>query len=54
MLQVRFDGRFDGWREAARDLLHRGIAPHHVEWLAGDEAGGLFGGHVAPEPIEPS
>ena len=54
MLQIRFDGHFDGWREAARDLLHRGIAPHHVEWLAGDAAGGLFGGHVAPEPIVPS
>ena len=43
MRQVRFDGSFEGWRDAARALLAEGVAPHRLEWLTGDERGGLFG-----------
>lgn len=42
MRQVRIDGTFDGWRDAARDLLLGGSAPHQVEWLTGDAQGSLF------------
>jgi len=42
MRQVRFDGSFDGWRDAARGLLEHGVAPHQVEWLGKGELGGLF------------
>ncbi|HSI45440.1 MAG TPA: UdgX family uracil-DNA binding protein [Methylophilus sp.] len=33
---------FEGWRTAARALLAQGIAPEHIEWLVGEEGGGLF------------
>jgi uracil-DNA glycosylase len=42
MHQVRFDGSFDGWRNTARNLLQRSVAPHQVEWLGKDDLGGLF------------
>ncbi|MCP9337352.1 TIGR03915 family putative DNA repair protein [Stutzerimonas xanthomarina] len=53
MMQVRFDGSFDDWRDRARGLLQTGVAPHQVEWLGKGELGGLFGESVAPEPIKP-
>jgi len=30
MRTVRFDGSFQGWRDAARVLLQQQIAPHEV------------------------
>jgi len=42
MRQVRFDECFEGWRDAARELLREGVAPHQVEWLGADEFGSLF------------
>ncbi|KJH79492.1 MULTISPECIES: TIGR03915 family putative DNA repair protein [Pseudomonadaceae] len=53
MRQVRFDGTFAGWRDAARDLLRRKVAPHQVEWLGSDDSGGLFDEPDVPEPSEP-
>lgn len=50
MQQVRVDGSFDGWRSAARGLLHRGVAPHQVEWLGLEDMGGLFDEPCTPEP----
>ena len=50
MRQVRFDGSFEGWRDTARALLGEGIAPHQLEWLAGNVPGGLFEQCAAPEP----
>lgn len=54
MRPVRFDGSFAGWRDAARDLLCGGVAPHQLEWLGGSDAGGLFGKPDALDPIEPA
>ncbi len=55
MRQVRFDGSFEGWRNAARALLGSGVAPHETEWLSGDAPGSLFDCRDAsPEPTEPS
>lgn len=55
MRQVRFDGSFEGWRNAARALLGAGVAPHDAEWLSGDAPGSLFDCRDAsPEPTEPS
>lgn len=53
MRQVRFDGSFDGWRDAARDLLRSAIAPHRVEWLGGNDTGGLFNEPDAFETLDP-
>lgn len=56
MQQVRFDGSFDGWREVARDLLRRQVAPHRLEWLGSSDSGGLFDepdGAEQTEPTEP-
>ncbi len=39
---VEFDGSFTGWRQAARRLLHEGMAPHTLTWRTRDEAPGLF------------
>lgn len=50
MRQVRFDGSFEGWRDAARALLGEGVAPHHLEWLTGHAAGSLFEQDEAPAP----
>ncbi|MFB2593305.1 UdgX family uracil-DNA binding protein [Paracoccus sp. p4-l81] len=33
---------FQPWRDAARDLLARGVAPGDVDWRSGDAAPGLF------------
>ncbi|HSH86970.1 MAG TPA: UdgX family uracil-DNA binding protein [Methylophilus sp.] len=33
---------FEGWRKAARALLAQAIAPENIEWLVGEESGGLF------------
>lgn len=52
MRQVRFDGSFDGWRNAARDLYGSGVEPHQVEWLGGNETGGLFDEPLASGPVE--
>jgi probable DNA metabolism protein len=49
MRQVRFDGSFNGWRDTARGLLRLGTEPHQVEWLGGNDTGGLFD---EPEPVE--
>lgn len=53
MRQVRFDGSFEGWRKAARALLGEGVAPHRLEWLAGNAVGGLFDQDEAPAPGSP-
>ena len=37
---------FDGWRDAARQLLAERIAPSDVEWTTRDEVPGLFGGDL--------
>ncbi|HEY8608976.1 MAG TPA: UdgX family uracil-DNA binding protein [Noviherbaspirillum sp.] len=44
---------FAGWRSAARSLLHRGVAPHAVEWIDAEDAG-LFAQaqRGAAEPAE--
>lgn len=34
MRQIVFDPHFDGWRQAARELVRRQIAPPTVAWLA--------------------
>ncbi|HAW22991.1 TIGR03915 family putative DNA repair protein [Stutzerimonas xanthomarina] len=52
MMQVRFDGGFDGWRDRARELLQSGVAPHQVEWLGKDELGGLFDEPDTSEPVD--
>ncbi|MHB0765608.1 TIGR03915 family putative DNA repair protein [Stutzerimonas sp. NM35] len=54
MRQVRFDGSFEGWRDAARALLVEEVAPHQLEWLAGNARGGLFEQCAVPEPGTPS
>ncbi|UCJ17976.1 TIGR03915 family putative DNA repair protein [Pseudomonas sp. MM211] len=44
MHQVRFDGSFAGWREAARTQLRRGLAPHQLSWVQdSQENQDLFG-----------
>ncbi|OEC35073.1 probable DNA metabolism protein [Pseudomonas cuatrocienegasensis] len=47
---VEFDGSFAGWRQAARRLLHEGIAPHAITWRSGNEAPGLFDAAQASVP----
>lgn len=42
MREQRFDGSFAGWRQAARQLLNLGVAPHAVSWLGSESQGGLF------------
>lgn len=54
MRKVRFDGSFDSWRDAARDLLQHGVAPHQVEWLGNDDGGGLFDEPHTSGPIDPA
>lgn len=39
MRTVRFDGSFQGWRDAARVLLQEQIAPHEVNWVSGGDVG---------------
>jgi DNA polymerase len=39
---------FDEWREAARDLLMHGVAPHAVSWISRHDGGDLFAG-MAPD-----
>lgn len=33
---------FASWRTAARDLIHRGVAPHRVQWRAREQDNDLF------------
>ncbi|AHL77197.1 leucyl-tRNA synthetase [Stutzerimonas stutzeri] len=33
MWQIHFDGSFAGWREVARTLVRRGLAPHQLTWV---------------------
>jgi len=40
---------FDEWRDAARELIARHVAPEFVEWLSQPEDGDLFS--VAPEDV---
>jgi probable DNA metabolism protein len=40
----------EAWRNAARDLLHRGVRPRDVTWVSAGEEGGLFD----LQPSEPS
>ena len=47
---VEFDGSFAGWRQAARRLLHEGMAPHTLTWRTRDEAPGLFDAAPASAP----
>lgn len=42
MYSAHFDGSFAAWREIARNLLQRGIAPHQVNWRDDDSSDGLF------------
>jgi uracil-DNA glycosylase len=42
MHSAHFDGSFDTWREIARSLLQRGIAPHQVNWCDDAGSAGLF------------
>jgi len=53
MRQVRFDGSFEGWRDAARVVLGEGAAPHQLEWLTGNDRVGLFEQDGAVEPSTP-
>ncbi|MDX5371726.1 MAG: TIGR03915 family putative DNA repair protein [Pseudomonadaceae bacterium] len=39
---ARFDGSFAGWRQIARQLLARRIAPQEITWHEQDEEGDLF------------
>lgn len=39
MRTVHFDGSFQGWRDAARALLQKRIAPHELSWASGGDAG---------------
>lgn len=51
MHQVRFDGSFDGWRDAARTQLQRGLAPHQLSWVQdSQENQDLFAQLDAPQP----
>jgi DNA polymerase len=38
---------FASWRTAARDLIHRGVAPHRVQWRAREQDNDLFSGACA-------
>ncbi len=42
VIRLASETDFEGWRTAARGLLAQGIAPEHIEWLVGEEGGGLF------------
>jgi len=42
MHNAHFDGSFSAWREIARSLLQRGIAPHQINWLDNTGHAGLF------------
>jgi len=47
-------GFADAWRNAARDLLRRGVAPGDVDWASDGEARGLFDGADAePTHLHP-
>ncbi|TBU80230.1 hypothetical protein DNK06_10660 [Pseudomonas daroniae] len=51
MHQVRFDGSFAGWRDAARAQLQRGLAPHQLSWVQdSQENQDLFAQLDAPQP----
>ena len=50
MHSAHFDGSFAGWRQAARDLLHQGLAPHQINWLGAGDSGGLFDQAALPAP----
>ncbi len=40
MISVEVDS-YEGWRDAARGLLHQGVPPEEVDWTGGEES--LFG-----------
>ena len=42
---------FDSWREAARELLAAGVAPHAIQWVMAGQAGDLLAG--AATAVEP-
>lgn len=42
MHNAHFDGSFGAWREIARNLLQRGIAPHQINWCDNPSSAGLF------------
>ena len=44
---------FDGWRNAARQLLRDGVAPDAVDWVAG-EASSLFAAPASADPVPAS
>lgn len=51
MQQVRFDGSFAKWREAARTQLRRGLAPHQLSWVQdSQENQDLFDQLDEPQP----
>ncbi|GJJ02206.1 uracil-DNA glycosylase [Duganella rhizosphaerae] len=46
---------FDEWRQAARGLIARRVAPEYIEWLAGDGAGDLLSdASAAPALAQPA
>ena len=45
---------FDGWRDAARDLIEAGTAPERVVWIVEGGVGDLFGGDAPRPPAAPS
>ncbi|MES2641400.1 MAG: UdgX family uracil-DNA binding protein [Myxococcota bacterium] len=54
MIAVPFAPRFDAWRDAARDLLARGVPPDEVAWMPQGEAQGALTGLFAPPLATPS
>lgn len=48
MRTVSFDGTFDGWRTAARELMREGVAPEEALWIEGGEKQEAFGFSSAP------
>ncbi len=42
MHSAHFDGSFNAWRQIARSLLQRGIAPHQINWCDNPGSTGLF------------
>jgi DNA polymerase len=45
---------FDGWRDAARDLIEAGTPPEQVVWTVEGSVGDLFGGDAPHAPPAPS
>lgn len=54
MLRIRLadETDFEGWRDAARRLLTRGVPPSDVVWTVGEDAGDLFT-HAVPQDDTP-